>query len=38
MEQSYIFDFCTLFDVEQSKDIKDYILQTESNKVGTFNK
>ena len=27
MEQSYIFDFCTLFDTEQDKDIKSYIQQ-----------
>lgn len=24
MEQSYIFDFCALFVLEQNKDIKDY--------------
>lgn len=29
MEQSYIFDFCALFDIEQSADIKDY--QEQSN-------
>ena len=24
MEQSYIFDFCSLFDTEQDKDIRNY--------------
>ena len=24
MEQSYIFDFCSLFDMEQAKDIEYY--------------
>ena len=24
MEQSYIFDFCSLFDMEQAKDIERY--------------
>ena len=28
MKQSYIFDFCSLFDMEQSKDIKDYMEQS----------
>ena len=27
MKQSYIFDFCSLFDTEQDKDIKSYIQQ-----------
>ena len=28
MEQRYIFDFCSLFVVEQNADIKDYIEQS----------
>ena len=28
MEQSYIFDFCSLFVVEQNADIKDYMEQS----------
>lgn len=28
MEQNYIFDFCTLFDMEQAKDIKSYMEQS----------
>ena len=31
MEQNYIFDFCTLFDTEQDKDIKSYIQQRDNN-------
>lgn len=31
MEQSYIFDFCSLFDMEQDKDIKSYIQQQRNN-------
>ena len=31
MEQSYIFDFSTLFDTEQDKDIKSYIQQQRNN-------
>ena len=31
MEQSYIFEFCTLFDTEQDKDIKSYIQQRDNN-------
>lgn len=34
MEQSYIFDFCALFDTEQDKDVKSYIQQQRNkNKV-----
>ena len=33
MEQSYIFDFCTLFDTEQAKDIEHYQKQRNKNKV-----
>lgn len=33
MEQSYIFDFCSLFDMEQDKDVKSYIQQRNNNKV-----
>ena len=34
MEQSYIFDFCSLFDMEQDKDVKSYIQQQRNkNKV-----
>lgn len=33
MEQSYIFDFCTLYNMEQAKDIKSYIQQRNNNKV-----
>lgn len=32
MEQSYIFDFCTLFDTEQEKDIEYYQEQRNNNK------
>lgn len=32
MEQSYIFDFCTLFDMEQAKDIEYYQEQRNNNK------
>ena len=32
MEQSYIFDFCSLFDMEQDKDIKSYIQQRNKTK------
>lgn len=28
MEQSYIFDFCSLFDMEQDADIKSYQQQS----------
>ena len=35
MEQSYIFDFCTLFDMEQCKDIDNY-LSGQNNKVQTI--
>ena len=28
MKQSYIFDFCSLFDMEQAKDIKSYMEQS----------
>ena len=35
MEQSYIFDFCTLFDMEQGKDIDNY-LSGQNNKVQTI--
>ena len=31
MEQSYIFDFCTLFDMEQAKDIEKYYKQQRNN-------
>ena len=31
MEQSYIFDFCTLFDMEQAKDIERYKQQRNNN-------
>lgn len=34
MEQSYIFDFCTLFDMEQAKDIDNYL--SGQNKVQTI--
>lgn len=33
MKQSYIFDFCSLFDTEQDKDIKSYIQQRNKTKV-----
>lgn len=33
MKQSYIFDFCSLFDMEQDKDVKSYIQQRNKNKV-----
>lgn len=32
MKQSYIFDFCTLFDMEQAKDIEHYKQQRNNNK------
>lgn len=32
MEQSYIFDFCSLFDMEQAKDIEHYKQQRNNNK------
>ena len=32
MEQSYIFDFSTLFDTEQAKDIERYKRQRNNNK------
>lgn len=35
MEQSYIFDFCSLFDMEQTKDIDNY-LSEQNNKVQTI--
>ena len=31
MEQSYIFDFCSLYNTEQDKDIKSYIQQQRNN-------
>ena len=31
MEQSYIFDFCSLFDMEQAKDIDNYQKQSINN-------
>ena len=31
MEQSYIFDFCSLFDMEQDADIKSYTQQQRNN-------
>ena len=31
MEQSYIFDFCSLFDTEQAKDIEHYQKQQRNN-------
>lgn len=33
MEQSYIFDFCSLFDIEQTKDLEHYKQQRNNNKV-----
>ena len=33
MEQNYIFDFCSLFDMEQAKDIERYKQQRNNNKV-----
>ena len=33
MEQNYIFDFCSLFDMEQAKDIEHYQKQRNNNKV-----
>lgn len=31
MEQSYIFDFCTLYNMEQAKDIEIYYKQQRNN-------
>lgn len=31
MEQNYIFDFCSLYNTEQDKDIKSYIQQQRNN-------
>lgn len=36
MKQSYIFDFCTLFDMEQAKDIERYKQQRNTNKYQTI--
>ena len=33
MEQGYIFDFCSLYNTEQDKDVKSYIQQRNNNKV-----
>ena len=32
MKQSYIFDFCSLFNIEQDKDIRNYKQQRNNNK------
>lgn len=31
MDKSYIFDFCTLYNMEQEKDVKSYIQQQRNN-------
>ena len=31
MEQSYIFDFCTLYNMEQAKDLEHYQQQQRNN-------
>ena len=35
MKQSYIFDFCTLFDMEQDAEINNYLQQVGTDKVIT---